>query len=194
MSLKADKLPKWFFDNNTDKTFADNLAEFKGKKKLRFLQIGCFSGNSSRWLLSEILTAPDSTLVDVDPWCGNVEHEVYEWDFVESAYDEQVEPYGKKVEKHKEFSQDYLANHRDERFDFIYIDGDHLPEAAYADGVNSWDLLKVGGLMAFDDYEWQHPKGFEYNPKPAIDKFMREHKDDSEVVSIGWQVWLRKVK
>ncbi len=57
---KADNFPKWFYDNNTVQDFENGLAEFKGKKNLKFLQIGVFTGNASAWLLKNILTDPTS--------------------------------------------------------------------------------------------------------------------------------------
>jgi len=189
----ADKFPKWFLDNNTMQDFENKLQDFKGKKNLRFLQIGVFTGNASAWLLENILTDPTSVLVDVDPWCGNLQHEsIYEWDEVESAYDEQIKNHSKKVHKFKAFSKEWLETHREGEFDFIYIDGDHLPESVASDAELSWGLLKSGGIMAFDDYEWDHPDGTDKNPKPAIDKFLETHKDEFELVSKGWQVWVKK--
>ncbi len=58
--MKADKFPKWFYDNNTVIDFENGLEEFKGKKNLKFLQIGVFTGNASAWLLKNILTDPSS--------------------------------------------------------------------------------------------------------------------------------------
>ena len=189
----ADKFPKWFLDNNTMQDFDIKLQEFKGKENLKFLQIGVFTGNASAWLLENILTNTNSILVDVDPWCGNLQHEsLYEWSEVEAAYDEQIKGHVKKVHKFKAFSKEWLESHREGGFDFIYIDGDHLPESVASDADLSWDLLKSGGIMAFDDYEWDHPDGTDKNPKPAIDKFLEIHKDEFELISKGWQVWIRK--
>ena len=192
---KADGFPQWFFDNNTNVDFEEGLKEFKGKKNLKFLQIGVFTGNCSTWLLENILTDPTSILVDVDPWCGNLQHEsMYSWEGIQEAYAEQIKPHAKKVQSFKAFSGDWLKEHREGGFDFIYIDGDHLPESVTLDADLSWDLLKVGGIMAFDDYEWNHPDGTDKNPKPAIDKWLHKHKEDIEILRMGWQVWIRKTK
>ena len=191
--MKANNFPKWFYDNNTNADFETGLVEFKDKKNLKFLQIGVFTGNCSAWLLKNILTDPSSLLVDIDPWCGNLPHEsVYDWADIQAAYKEQIEPYGKKVQAHKAFSGDWLKDNREVKYDFIYIDGDHLPESVTLDADLSWDLLKSGGIMAFDDYEWDHPDGTDKNPKPAIDAWLAKHKDDIEIIRKGWQIWIRK--
>jgi len=193
--MKTDKFPKWFDDNNTRADFEQMLAPLKGKKNLKFLQIGVFTGNASAWLLENVLTDASSVLVDVDPWCGNLQHEsVYDWAEVEAAYDEQVKSHGKKVYKYKSFSKEWLESRQGSsfEFDFIYIDGDHLPESVTSDAELSWGLLKPGGIMAFDDYEWDHPDGTDKNPKPAIDAFLVKYKDELEVIRKGWQVWVKK--
>ena len=191
--MKANNFPKWFYDNNTNADFETGLVEFKDKKNLNFLQIGVFTGNCSAWLLKNILTDPSSLLVDIDPWCGNLPHEsVYDWADIQAAYKEQIEPYGKKVQAHKAFSGDWLKNNREVKYDFIYIDGDHLPESVTLDADLSWDLLKSGGIMAFDDYEWDHSDGTDKNPKPAIDAWLAKHKNEIEIIRKGWQVWIRK--
>ena len=191
--MKANNFPKWFYDNNTNLDFESGLAEFKGKKNLKFLQIGVFTGNASVWLLENILTDPSSLLVDVDPWCGNIPHESqYNWDNIQIAYKDQVKPYGDRVKTYKAFSGDWLKENRELEYDFIYIDGDHLPESVTLDADLSWDLLKVGGIMAFDDYIWSHPEGPEKNPKASIDAWIEKHKNNIDIVRKGWQVWIRK--
>jgi predicted O-methyltransferase YrrM len=191
--LLSDNLPRWFYENATVVDFQEGLAEFKGKKDLRFLQIGVFTGNASVWLLENILTDPSSLLVDVDPWCGNIPHESqYNWDDIQTVYKDQVKPYSDRVKTYKAFSADWLKENRELEYDFIYIDGDHLPESVTLDADLSWDLLKVGGIMAFDDYIWSHPEGPEKNPKAAIDAWIEKHKNNIDIVRKGWQVWIRK--
>jgi len=193
MMSKADNFPKWFYDNATVHDFENGLAELKGKKNLKFLQIGVFTGNASVWLLQNILTDPSSLLVDIDPWCGNLPHESnYNWDDIQEAYKEQTAPYSKKLQTHKTFSGDWLKANREVTYDFIYIDGDHLPESVALDADLSWDLLKYGGILAFDDYEWDHPDGTDKNPKPAIDAWLEKHNKEIEIFRKGWQVWIKK--
>jgi len=190
---KADNFPKWFYDNATVHDFENGLAELKGKKNLKFLQIGVFTGNASVWLLENILTDPSSLLVDIYPWCGNLPHESnYNWDDIQEAYKEQTASYSKKLQSHKAFSGDWLKANREVKYDFIYIDGDHLPESVTLDADLSWDLLKSDGILAFDDYEWDHPDGTDKNPKPAIDAWLAKHENEIEIFRKGWQVWIRK--
>lgn len=62
-----------------------------------------------------------------------------------------------------------------EPFDLIYIDGSHRAADVLIDAVMSFQLLRIGGMMIFDDYIWtMEPQGQEdllNMPKPAIDAF-----------------------
>lgn len=44
------------------------------------------------------------------------------------------------------------------KFDFIYVDGLHLSQDVLYDALLSFDLLKVGGILIFDDYLWFDPQ------------------------------------
>lgn len=68
-----------------------------------------------------------------------------------------------------------LPEHRS-TFDFIYVDGSHQAPDVLADALLSFWLLRVGGVMIFDDYLWsmeaygqQDPLNM---PKPAINAFV----------------------
>ena len=61
-------------------------------------------------------------------------------------------------------------------FDFIYVDGSHQAQDVLFDAIMAFKLLKIKGVIAFDDYLWFErnlPQGKDLNrcPKPAIDAF-----------------------
>jgi predicted O-methyltransferase YrrM len=113
---------------------------------------------------------------------------------VEEKFDKRIEPFKDKVSKHKTTSQEFLINNRSQSFDFIYIDGDHTANTVLSDAVLSWELLKVGGIMAFDDYEWTHPDGDTFAPRVAIDAFLNVFNPYIKIINRGWQIWIRRVK
>jgi GR25 family glycosyltransferase involved in LPS biosynthesis len=189
---KADKFPNWF-DGDSIANFDKYLDKYKGKDNLNFLQIGVFTGRASVWLLDNILTSDTSKLVDLDPWLPYEQIPlISDWNTVEKAYDEQVAPYTDKINKVKMHSKEWLENNTDHQFDFIYIDGDHSPDAAFSDGELSWGLLKPSGVMAFDDYLWEHPEGLVKDPKEGIDRFLELHKNELTILLKDRQVWLTK--
>jgi len=77
-------------------------------------------------------------------------------------------------------------------YDFIYIDGDHEAVPVLKDGMNAVEALKVGGILAFDDYQWDAGKGPAYRPRPAVDAIMLCYSNHFKVLEIGLQVWLVK--
>lgn len=196
---KKIEFPNWFDGIKASTNFENILSEYKNKDDLMFLEIGSFTGDSAIYMLENILTSESSKLFCVDTWAGSLEHagelkEKFTMGEVEKRFDERIEPFKHKVYKYKTTSQDWLMSNRSNMYDFIYIDGDHTAKTVMSDAVLSWDLLKVGGIMAFDDYEWTHPDGNKYNPSVAIDGFLKILDNDVELLNKGWQVWIRKIK
>lgn len=55
-------------------------------------------------------------------------------------------------------SGEFFEAHQAERFDWVYIDGDHSEEAVYADLTAAWPLIRPGGILSGDDYFWTEAK------------------------------------
>ena len=192
VKVMPTEYPNWFKQSAIE-NFKEQLTGFADKPGLRFLQIGVFTGDASVWLMENILTQKDSVLEDVDTWAGSDEAEHNDMDFsdVEKTYDEKVASY-KNIIKYKTDSTSYLKSLEVPTFDFIYIDGDHTAEGVLRDAVLSWRLLNPGGIIAFDDYTWIDPRGIAYQPKWSIDTFVTIVKEDSEILTVNTQVWLKK--
>lgn len=185
--------PNWF--NQNIKIFEKNLNHYKHVSNLKFLQIGAYTGDASKWILENILTNKTSILIDVDTWTGSEEeiHKTFNWNEVYSLYNSRMSKFSNSI-KYVGTSKSYLQSCNVE-FDFIYIDGDHTAEAVYQDATFSFPFLKNNGIMAFDDYLWSHDTKLpELEPKMGIDRFLVEHEKDIEVLSHGYQVWIKKLK
>jgi len=187
-----NKYPNWF-EMTAKQNFESQLLPLAGKFNLRFLQIGAFTGDATVWLVDNILTQSNSVLEDVDIWTGSdeQEHKDMDWEDVERVYDSRI-AFRPNVIKYKMLSTGYLKSLAEPTFDFIYIDGDHTAEGVLRDALLAWRLLKPGGIIAFDDYLWEDPRGIAYQPKWSIDTFVAIVKDDSEILISNSQVWLKK--
>ena len=194
--------PDWFACY-ADRFFAHHLTPLAGRPGLRFLQIGAFTGDASVWLFEHILTGPNATLSDVDTWTGSDEpdHEAMDFADVERVYDERTRDIP-GLSKFKEASQSFLQGPwwTAPWFDFIYVDGDHTAVGVLSDAVHAIPLLKVGGLIAFDDYMWKSDKGRLNDPGPAIDVVADLYSDRLERLENPafpgegpLQVWFRKI-
>lgn len=144
-----------------------------GKPDLRFMEIGCFEGQSALALLETVLTDPTSTLVMIDPL-----------EFSEINEEDQLVRITRHVGRYFDNGQATIYNGRSEdvlagrngtvwpirSFDLIYIDGDHYPAGVMKDACAAWPILKPCGYLLFDDYVpvlGDHP-----GPQPAIDAFV----------------------
>lgn len=171
------------------------LTPLAGQPNLRFLQIGCFAGDASRWMLENILTGEGSILDDVDGWFGSEDIEdAVDFAEVERIYDEQTGDWlGITLRKNKMRSAEFLRSlPLREVYDFAYIDADHTALGTLEDAVAAWPRLKVGGTIAFDDYSWRGDVRPLHCPYPAIDAFCAVYADRCELIGSGDQVWLRK--
>ena len=171
-----------FYRDGADEKFKKHLAHYVGKPNLKFLEIGSYAGSSAVGVIEDILTDESSTVTCVDIWFSP---------FAEKAFDEITEDCANQIIKEVSYSKNWLETNTDKKFDFIYIDGDHSAEGVKSDMELSWKLLKIGGIMALDDYLHLHPRGKNHNPKPAIDAFIQSVK--AEVLEISAQAWKKKV-
>lgn len=187
--------PNWF-EMGAKSYFENLLADYKDKPDLKFLQLGAYLGHASQWLHENILTGENSILVDVDTWKGSEEdiHRTFDWQNIFNTYISGLQKYG-AAGRHAIFpgTTEHFFASQAMTYDFIYIDADHTAQAVYRDAINSWKILKPGGLLAFDDYTWGD--GLEDQslaPKPGIDKFLAEYKGEYKQIAEGSQVWVRK--
>lgn len=186
--------PNWF--NISAVKYFDLILprRFAGKPLIDFLQIGAYTGDASQWMLDKILTDPTSWLTDVDTWSGSEEeaHKKFDWNELEQFYDSRMSAYT-NVCKVKGYSEEFLNTAEKSHYDFIYIDGDHTAHGVYTDAILGWDKLKINGIMAFDDYLWQHDTYQEHlRPKPGIDRFLQEHSGKYQILIMDEQVWILK--
>lgn len=186
-------IENWFLSDGL-KNFENFLTELKDQE-VRLLQIGAYTGDASLWLTRNVLTHPNSVLVDVDTWQGSDEpsHKAMNWNTVETFYDAKTAEArsSRKILKIKNTSDWFFKNNL-ETFDFIYVDGDHTSRGVLKDAVNSFECLKNGGIIAFDDYMWSAGLGATKEPKLAIDAFYSIYGESLEVLIKDYQVWFRK--
>ena len=159
--------------------FADlNLV---GKPDLRFLEIGCYEGKTTLWLLENVLTDQSSTITVVDTFEGSMEFEQLGIEgnsfqrFLTNTAD-----YAEQVVVRTGRSDEILRTLHGV-YDFVYIDGSHLAADVLSDAVLAWPLLAQGGMMVFDDYEWQIDLPEWAKPQLGIDAFASAYQNQLAV-------------
>jgi predicted O-methyltransferase YrrM len=190
----------WFSDNIP--VWEQVLSKYKDAKNLQFLEIGCFEGKCTVWLLENILTNRSSKITCIDTFEGSIEHHANDKykTFLPTLYDtfcHNMSYFADQVTIKQGKSQDVLKGLND-KYDFIYIDGDHHASSVIEDAVLSFGLLKNGGIMIFDDYLWgvelANPNKINLNiPKNAIDSFLHLYSNKLKVLHVDYQVVIEKL-
>lgn len=170
----------------------EQLARFKGKPNLHFLEVGSFEGRSAVWLLENILTAPTSKLTCIDTFGGSPEHENKQLHIskIERHFRHNIKESGseEKVIVKKGYSRDLLPGLTQGTYDCVYIDGSHKASDVLEDAILSKLLLKKGGVIIFDDYIWEEGDDEWDRPKIAIDAFLEVYKGQYKLLYKGKQV------
>jgi predicted O-methyltransferase YrrM len=163
-----------------------HLSELRGKEDVHLLEVGSYEGRSAIWLLENILTQPSSTITCVD---------MFRKRMAEIRFDHNVAVSGfsSRVTKVKGRSQEVLKLLRESSYNIIYIDGSHRAIDVQVDASLSWQLLKRGGIIIFDDYLWNLERPNEDRPQMAIDNFLSDFRLQLEILHKGYQVIVRKV-
>jgi predicted O-methyltransferase YrrM len=134
--------------------------------------------------------------MDIDTWEGAENEPIQEemdFDNVFFTYRAKTDHFHNRL--FKQISTfDFLSKHNYIKgYDFIYVDAHHTSASAFLDCELAWPLLKSGGILAIDDYEWLHPDGLDIHaPKLGIHMFLDRHPDQFDTLVINQQYWLRK--
>lgn len=174
--------------NFTQDWFTHNIPNFEKclalvPERKRFLEIGAYEGRSTCWLIKNL--DKYGTIYSIDPYPNMPEIEER---FIENTReavkgtsiisclvkDQSYTALAKMISQHQEF-------------DFIYIDGDHDPATTLADAAMAWGMLKTGGVMLFDDYEYP-----EEPTKVGIQGFMQGFVGKWELVLQNYQLAVQK--
>lgn len=191
----------WFSHNIPvwDQVF--DMFKVRGRNGLRFLEVGCFEGRATNYLLDNILTGEDSTIDVVDTFGGSRNEagmswdSTYEFDKLINKFIANIELHKNKVTIHRGLSGDILkTSFKPDTFDFIYIDGSHTAYDVLQDAVLSHPLLKVGGIIIFDDFGWKDPNNLHptNSPELGITCFYNTYELFYNPIFTGYQIGLTK--
>jgi len=147
---------------------------------VRILEVGSYEGRSAIFFLNFL---PRSALVCIDAWdiallepalVKLIPDLLIKGALAEARFDRNLSVFADRLTKIKALSSDALAELgvKQERFDVVYVDGDHRRMGAYRDCLLSWPLVKPGGLLLIDDYEWDLGLAEPCKPKQGIDAFL----------------------
>jgi predicted O-methyltransferase YrrM len=173
------------------------LPERVADEGRHFLEIGSFEGRSSVWIAENMMQDGDH-LRCIDTWEGGEEHGEENMSEVEERFRANLIVATQTVPERLIFQSKGTSVARlaqlqgKTMFDFIYIDGSHKAPDVLTDACMAWPLLKLEGLMVFDDYMWGNPRDALHRPKIAIDAFTNIFGETAEIIHVGYQLVVRK--
>lgn len=193
------------------------LSGLKGKPA-RALEVGTYEGRAAVWLMENILTHDDASLVVIDP------HNFDDEDAILGLLTDGpigIEDWKTGIKKvHERFlrnTEEWRPNKLhyiragvqqglrevplEEQFDFVYIDGSHLASMVLTDIITVWPYLKKGGIMVLDDYLIKALFGENSHlgsPRCGIDAFTEVFSKRYTLMGVPpehgwWQPALRKI-
>ncbi len=181
-------------------------------KPRRILEIGSLEGRSTCFILEKSVEAAEAQvdITCIDNWPRKAGTPAGTLSDAERRFDHNIaiaisiSPFPVTVTKLKTLSFEGLAKliaqGKTRSFDLIYIDGSFMATDVLTDAVMAFNLLKVGGVMIFDDYLWSGDKPGHQDvlkmPKPAIDAFLNIFQRKMTIFQgapIG-QIYARKIR
>lgn len=181
------KRPEGFFGSNFFEKWIPkwqtHLGHLMGKPNILGMEIGALHGDCTVFCAEKIANGENSLHCAID---------INENEYLKHN----IAPY-KNIQFMLGRSYDILRKENafiPETVDYVYVDGSHLAIDVLSDAVLSWSLLKVDGILIFDDYGWgAHTTDEKQKPKLAIDAFLSAYTGHYQVIEMGWQVFLKKL-
>ena len=148
------------------------------------IEIGSLHGGCSVWLLENYLNRENDQLYCID---------INQTEYLKNN----LEPYKNATLKLGLSSNvliDMIKDSKDTPIaNLVYIDGSHIAKHVMEDAILSWKLLKIGGLMIFDDYGWGLSDTVDNQPKTGVDAFLMGYQKHYQMISTGWQICVKKI-
>lgn len=192
LSEKKNFSTNWFMPNIPRWESAFKYLNIDTNQRLDILEIGSWEGASSVFMLDYF---PNSSLTCVDTWKGADEHALIDMVKVEDIFNANIFEFKNRLNKYKNSSLSFFANNSTQNiFDIIYVDGSHYVDDVLMDALNAFRMLKVGGVLIFDDYLWSEYQKSSNNPALAINNFINMKRDEIKIISVYFQVILIKTK
>lgn len=160
----------------------------------RILEIGSYEGQSICFLMELLGNQAPLEIYCLDTWEGGQEHAGYDMSAVEHRFDQNIgEAIQSTGQQHQVFKikgdsslglASLLSQGKGNYFDMVYIDGSHETPDVFSDAALAYRLLRLGGLLIFDDYVWGGGVNADpiMNPKMAIDSFLNCYQRKVQVI------------
>tara|TARA_B100001121_G_scaffold272159_1_gene258520 strand:- start:491 stop:1192 length:702 start_codon:yes stop_codon:yes gene_type:complete len=186
LNFKSEDISKKWFTNNLyflKKNLSSHVFE-------NLLEIGSYEGRSAIFFADLF---KDSKISCVDTWVGSDEHKHINFNSIENNFDHNIKPLKDKGKLIKfKMTSDEFFKINNNKFDFIYIDGDHSNDQVLKDLKNSWSFLNNNGFLLIDDYMWWYYKDLRNNPASSVNSFIKDNINQINKLIVWHQVLIQK--
>lgn len=190
------------YSQNWGGAFSENTQMLRLNNLQLVLEIGCFEGLTSNYIVDKLLVANMGKLICVDPlsdtYLGS-DPSKKKLPYFSQQFDRFVfntaknASHIKLIRKTSSDSFLELLPQYQDAFDLIFIDGDHRATVVYDDAIHSFELCKKAGIIIFDDYT----EGGDYlgdeSTKHGVDKFLANFAGKYDLLLKNSQVAIRKL-
>lgn len=202
MMTTAPQIPAEKGQANSWRTWRRILYPFyKQRGPVRILEIGAYRGEATAWFLRNLCGHAESRVYAVDTFEGSAEYTDTNFSKIEQAFQASICATGRqarvttmKMQSFQALLQLNMQLNRQPYFDVVLVDASHEAADVMMDGMMAFPLLKVGGVMIFDDYKWEKLVQTYYRPTVAIDGFIDVMRPYVRVLKRGWQLLLEKTE
>ncbi len=181
-------------DDISKKWFTNNLYFLKKNLSNRvinnLLEIGSYEGRSALFFLDLF---KNSKISCVDTWVGSDEHKEVNFNSIESNFDYNIKSLkdNMQIYKFKMTSDEFFKKNKN-KFDFIFVDGDHSNDQVLKDLKNAWSFLNKNGFLLIDDYMWWYYKDLKNNPAFSVNSFIEKNISQINKLIVWHQVLIQK--
>jgi hypothetical protein len=164
-------------------------AVIQSKDGDSMLEIGCYMGKSTAYLLEKIKSSGkeiDLHVVDLFDTSNIFQSELYNGIInnshsFEDIFDKNMSDLGFCPKKHKGLSSDMFSKFDDNYFSMIFIDGSHDYKSVVDDMKLYYPKLKSGGIFAGHDYTQR-----DIGVIKAVNEFSEKYSIPFEVKNTSW--------
>lgn len=174
----------WFGYSELKNHILNNVDLYK---QYNILEIGSFEGCSSCFLSDILINNNLSSLTCVDPFvsdgCTETVNSLLKQKFYSNINKSQNY---KKITIIEKFSDDFYSTYKGNKFNFIYINGEHSEKQILKDLEECFSLLDINGLIWCDDYnnQWKH----------IFDYWILSKNNYINIIHSGYQLGFIKIK
>lgn len=203
----------WFYSHDLEQILPVGTQD-----ELQILEIGSFEGESTVWFVENLLNNQNSTITCIDPWTSynqktdslnSYNNNISKEDFSDLSegyvFSNEYETFVRNIVETNKLPQIHIMKglsdvilpnlmSTKQQYDIIFIDGNHTAPYVMSDAIMSWKLLKLNGIMVFDDYLWGLDKPETLRPKMAVDNFISNYGDYLEVCWSDYRMAVKKIK